>query len=277
MEVAAPPRPKSLGLQFVCPRSGFKHLIHTKDWSRWLKLGFALLRADKCSVHIRVQGNAAPASSDVEVVQDVYDTFSSDSSDDFHNYILEPFLTLADREQMLSELQNTDLLSKFFYDSRTASWCARSAMTEEEARTIPRPATARSQTASEDSRTSESSSRTKGDSKSEHRSRPSTAVHRASQFVRSLSNFRLNDSRDESLDVPIAAEVEHTLPYISGVVASYKAAPQGYVTYELQLRVEEHEWTVHRRYRRFARLFNTVRNSGYELQSRMPPKRYWNK
>lgn len=84
----------------------------SKDWSKWLKIGFSAIKVSSSHSHVIRPNTSLPllqlstcvlelgmgnplgiASAGVDAVKEIYGAYKSKSDKDFNTYIREPFLT----------------------------------------------------------------------------------------------------------------------------------------------------------------------------------------
>jgi len=113
---------KTLTLHFVCVHSGREFAVESKDWSKWLKMGFALLKGGRAVFDVST-GNVLGASSrGAEAIKDIYEAYKSKDDDEFNVYMSNPFLTSAEQDVLIEKLRKHDFFDKFSYDAQKGGW-----------------------------------------------------------------------------------------------------------------------------------------------------------
>ena len=113
---------KTLILHFECVRTHREFPIESKEWSKWLKMGFSLAKAGKAVFDIGTGNPLGLISTGVNCVKDIYSAYKENDEDEFNTYITEPFLTSTEQDQLLEKLRGQGFFEKMDYDSQLAGW-----------------------------------------------------------------------------------------------------------------------------------------------------------
>lgn len=113
---------KTLILHFECVHTGREYPIETKDWSKWLKMGFSLLKCGKLILDVGMGNPLGILKTGVDAVKQIYTAYSSNDDDEFNTYITQPFLTSDEQDQLINKLRDQGFFDKFEYDPQAPGW-----------------------------------------------------------------------------------------------------------------------------------------------------------
>jgi len=125
---------KTLQLHFQCARTGETVTTETREWNGWCKVGFGLLKLGKCAVSAAV-GNPISLGAGVSAIKDIYAGFSKGdaASPAFSAFITQPFLTSAERDNLIGQLKASSFFEKMAYDAQAGDWVLVGALSGAEA------------------------------------------------------------------------------------------------------------------------------------------------
>lgn len=113
---------KTLILHFECVHTGREYPIESKDWNKWLKMGFSLLKAGKAVLDLGMGNPLGIVKTGVDAVQQIYGAYKTNDDDEFNTYITQPFLTSDEQDQLLNKLRDQGFFEKFDYDAQAPGW-----------------------------------------------------------------------------------------------------------------------------------------------------------
>eukprot|EP01034_Spumella_vulgaris_P027260 gene27260-33954_t len=113
---------KTLILVFECSRTGLEFGITSTEWSKWLKIGFSLVKAGTAVIDLGMGNPLGILKKGVECVQEIYSAYKSEDDEEFNTYITQPFLTSAEQDNLLTKLRDQGFFDKFEYDPQTHGW-----------------------------------------------------------------------------------------------------------------------------------------------------------
>mmetsp|Transcript_7126 Transcript_7126/g.10615 ORF Transcript_7126/g.10615 Transcript_7126/m.10615 type:complete len:800 (-) Transcript_7126:162-2561(-) len=113
---------KTLILHFECVHTGYEYPIISKEWSKWLKMGFSLAKAGKAVIDIGMGNPLGLLSTGVECVKGIYDAYKTSDDDEFNTYITNPFLTSTEQDQLIEKLREQGFFEKMAYDNQAPGW-----------------------------------------------------------------------------------------------------------------------------------------------------------
>jgi hypothetical protein len=113
---------KTLILHFECVNTGYEYGITSTEWSKWLKMGFSLVKAGQAIIDIGMGNPLGILKKGVECVQEIYSAYKTEDDDEFNSYITNPFLTSAEQDQLLEKLRGQGFFEIFDYDNQKAGW-----------------------------------------------------------------------------------------------------------------------------------------------------------
>lgn len=113
---------KTLILHFECVHTGYEFPIISKEWSKWLKMGFALAKAGKAVFDIGTGNPLGLLSTGIDCVKGIYDAYKTNDDDEFNTYITQPFLTSTEQDQLLEKLRDQGFFEKLAYDNQAPGW-----------------------------------------------------------------------------------------------------------------------------------------------------------
>jgi hypothetical protein len=113
---------KTLILHFECCRTGMEFPITSHDWSKWLKMGFSLVKAGQAIIDLGMGNPLGILKKGIECVQEVYEAYKTNDDDEFNSYITNPFLLSSEQDQLLEKLRAQGFFDIFAYDAQVASW-----------------------------------------------------------------------------------------------------------------------------------------------------------
>ena len=88
---------KTLILYFRCCHTHLELPVHSRDWSKWLKVGYQLLVAGQMVIDIGKGDIISLVETGITALQEIYGAFKSRDDDDFNTYISNSFLTSAEQ------------------------------------------------------------------------------------------------------------------------------------------------------------------------------------
>jgi hypothetical protein len=113
---------KVLMLHFECSHgSGVEWTTETREWGKWMKMGFALVNTGKAALDL-ASNPLGLVTTGVAEFKGVYDAFKTKDDADFNTYIKSPFLTSAEQDKLVVQLREAKFFDKFMYDAQKASW-----------------------------------------------------------------------------------------------------------------------------------------------------------
>eukprot|EP01038_Epipyxis_sp_PR26KG_P004367 gene4367-6179_t len=113
---------KTLILHFVCSKTGLEFPVPSKDWNKWLKVGFTLIQAGKAIIDLGIGNPFGIIKTGVDCLADVYNIYKTADDDEFNAYMTNPFLTSTEQDGLLLKLREIGFFAKFAYDNQTAGW-----------------------------------------------------------------------------------------------------------------------------------------------------------
>jgi hypothetical protein len=113
---------KTLVLHFECVHSGYEYGVTSTEWSKWLKMGFSLVKAGQAIIDIGMGNPLGILKKGVECVQEIYSAYKNEDDDEFNTYITNPFLTSAEQDLLLDKLRGQGFFDIFDYDNQLAGW-----------------------------------------------------------------------------------------------------------------------------------------------------------
>eukprot|EP01039_Chlorochromonas_danica_P003854 gene3853-4211_t len=113
---------KTFILHFECVRTGYEFPIVSYDWSKWLKMGFSLVKAGQAVIDLGIGNPLGILSKGVECVQEIYTAYKTHDDDEFNSYITNPFLTSTEQDMLLNKLRDQNFFEIFAYDSQRGGW-----------------------------------------------------------------------------------------------------------------------------------------------------------
>lgn len=113
---------KTLILHFECCHTGYEFPITSAEWSKWLKMGFSLVKAGQAIIDIGMGNPLGILKKGVECVQEIYEAYKTNDDDEFNTYITNPFLTSTEQDQLLEKLRDQGFFDVFAYDAQLAGW-----------------------------------------------------------------------------------------------------------------------------------------------------------
>lgn len=113
---------KTLVLHFVCCHTGLEYPITSTEWSKWLKMGFSLVKAGQAVIDLGLGNPLGILTKGVECIQEIYTAYRTEDEDEFNTYITNPFLTSAEQDQLLEKLRDQRFFEVFAYDAQRAGW-----------------------------------------------------------------------------------------------------------------------------------------------------------
>lgn len=113
---------KTLILHFECCHTGLEYPITSHEWSKWLKMGFSLVKAGQAVIELGIGNPLGILSKGVECVQEIYSAYKTNDDDEFNTYITQPFLTSTEQDQLLEKLRDQGFFEIFAYDNQMAGW-----------------------------------------------------------------------------------------------------------------------------------------------------------
>lgn len=97
---------KTLILHFECVHTGYEYPIESKEWSKWVKMGFSLAKAGKAVFDIGTGNPLGLLSTGADCVKGIYDAYKTNDDDEFNTYITQPFLTSTEQDKLLEKLRD---------------------------------------------------------------------------------------------------------------------------------------------------------------------------
>lgn len=113
---------KTLILHFECCRTGYEYPIISHEWSKWLKMGFSLVKAGQAVIELGIGNPLGILTKGVECVQEIYGAYKTSDDDEFNTYITNPFLTSTEQDQLLEKLRAQNFFEVFAYDAQLGGW-----------------------------------------------------------------------------------------------------------------------------------------------------------
>lgn len=113
---------KTLILHFECCRTGLEFPVTSHDWSKWLKMGFSLVKAGQAVIDLGMGNPLGILKKGVECVQEIYQAYKTNDDDEFNTYITNPFLLSHEQDQLLEKLRDQGFFDIFAYDAQVAGW-----------------------------------------------------------------------------------------------------------------------------------------------------------
>lgn len=113
---------KTFILHFECVRTGYEFPIVSYDWSKWLKMGFSLVKAGQAVIDLGIGNPLGILSKGIECVQEIYTAYKTHDDDEFNSYITNPFLTSTEQDMLLNKLRDQNFFEIFAYDSQRRGW-----------------------------------------------------------------------------------------------------------------------------------------------------------
>lgn len=113
---------KTLRLQFACVRTQREFPIDSGDWSKWLKMGFSLLKLGKMALDIGMGNPLGLIHTGIDAIKGVYEAYRDKDDKEFNTYISQPFLTSAEQDQLIVKLREQQFFEKFSYDAQLGGW-----------------------------------------------------------------------------------------------------------------------------------------------------------
>jgi hypothetical protein len=113
---------KTLILHFECVHTGYEFPVISKEWSKWLKMGFSLAKAGKAVIDIGMGNPLALITTGVDCVKGIYDAYKTEDDDEFNTYITNPFLLSTEQDQLIEKLRDQGFFDKLAYDAQIPGW-----------------------------------------------------------------------------------------------------------------------------------------------------------
>lgn len=121
---------KTLKLHFPCCRNragctsipGAEFVIESKDWSKWLKVGFSVIKLGKAAIDIGMGNPLGLVETGIDCVKEIYEIYKTNVDDDFNSYIREPFLTSTEQDKLVEALRAQGFFDVFEYDAQQGGW-----------------------------------------------------------------------------------------------------------------------------------------------------------
>ena len=113
---------KTLILHFECCRTGYEFPIVSHEWSKWLKMGFSLVKAGQAVIDLGMGNPLGILKKGVECIQEIYSAYKTNDDDEFNTYITNPFLTSTEQDQLLEKLRDQKFFEVFAYDAQRGGW-----------------------------------------------------------------------------------------------------------------------------------------------------------
>jgi hypothetical protein len=94
------------------------------EWSKWVKLGCALASTGYAVIHVSGCPIAAAEETALQFERwgQVYDSFRESESKNFDAFITKPFLTSAEHDSLIQQLERAKFFDVFEYDAQQARW-----------------------------------------------------------------------------------------------------------------------------------------------------------
>jgi len=143
---------KTIRLHFECCVTGTEWTCESKDWNKWFKMGFSLIKlgictcasigicsffnasylaAGKCVLDLGIGNPFNILKNGVDAVKGVYGAYKEKDDKDFDTYIQEPFLTSAESDKLINQLRNGGFFKEFAYDAQKGGWVCLAAVDKE--------------------------------------------------------------------------------------------------------------------------------------------------
>ncbi|RYH12839.1 hypothetical protein EON65_37170 [archaeon] len=113
---------KTLILHFECVHTGLEFPIVSHEWSKWLKIGFSLVKAGQAIIDVGTGNPLGILKKGVECVQEIYSAYKTNDDDEFNTYITQPFLTSKEQDMLLEKLRDQSFFDVFAYDAQVPGW-----------------------------------------------------------------------------------------------------------------------------------------------------------
>eukprot|EP01038_Epipyxis_sp_PR26KG_P003966 gene3966-5686_t len=113
---------KSLILHFECVRTGYEYPIVSHEWSKWLKIGFSLVKAGQAIIDVGMGNPLGILKKGIDCIQEVYTAYKTNDDDEFNTYITNPFLLSSEQDQLLEKLRDQGFFDIFAYDAQIPGW-----------------------------------------------------------------------------------------------------------------------------------------------------------
>jgi uncharacterized coiled-coil protein SlyX len=113
---------KTLILHFECTKTGLEYPITSHEWSKWLKIGFSLIKAGKMVIDIGAGNPIGLIHTGITAIQEIYTAYKTNEDDEFNTYITQPFLTSSEQDLLINKLRDQSFFDIFAYDSQAAGW-----------------------------------------------------------------------------------------------------------------------------------------------------------
>jgi hypothetical protein len=113
---------KTFILHFQCVRSGYEYPITSGDWSKWLKIGFSLVKAGQAIIDVGIGNPLGILKKGIDCVSEIYSAYKTHDDDEFNAYITNPFLTSTEQDTLIEKLRAQGFFDKFEYDSQIPGW-----------------------------------------------------------------------------------------------------------------------------------------------------------
>ena len=88
---------KTFILYFECCRTKKEYGIESHDWSKWLKIGFSLVKASKMAIDIGMGNPLGLLNTGITCIKEIYSAYKTHDDDEFNSYITNPFLTSSEQ------------------------------------------------------------------------------------------------------------------------------------------------------------------------------------
>lgn len=116
----------TLQLHFICQVTGEDFVTETKEFKKWVKVGFS---AVKLGVSV-FRGNDLPEAA-MDATKAVYNALKKKDDEEFLKYISEPFLTSNEQDDLINQLRAAKFFENHYYDAQNARWLHNSAKGKE--------------------------------------------------------------------------------------------------------------------------------------------------
>lgn len=121
---------KTIKLHFPCCRQhppcqspyGSEFTVETREWNKWLKIGFNVAKLGKCVIDIGLGNPLGLARTGIDAVSDIYEAYKKEDDEEFNNYITNPFLSNKEQDKLLEQLRGEAFFDAFEYDAQLAGW-----------------------------------------------------------------------------------------------------------------------------------------------------------
>lgn len=113
---------KSLILVFECCDTGLEYGIVTTEWSKWLKMGFSMVKAGTSILELGIGNPIGVLMKGVNCVQEIYSYYQENDDDEFNTYITQPFLTSSEQDKLIEKLRDQHFFEKFGYNAQKHGW-----------------------------------------------------------------------------------------------------------------------------------------------------------